>query len=157
MLLVQRCYTPLEDQPALRLSLGSHSVMTRLIKAQVINNRMQRSVLCVTYTHVKHISGRVLARRRKLIAHDEREECNIGDIVVLRKVPKLSKRKHHEVVEFVRRANHVKQVDPAFTQAPALFQFMPASARRGAGAPIPAAAAAVLAGDAAASKGESAL
>lgn len=59
----------------------------------------------MTYRHFRHVSGRYVARRRKLIAHDERNLCNIGDIVLLRELGRrLSKRKTFEVAEFVKRA-----------------------------------------------------
>lgn len=100
--------------------------MVRVVKAQVVNNRMTKSVLCVTYSFVRHMSGKMVARRKKLIAHDERNACRIGDIVLLRQVPKMSKRKSHEVMDVVRKAPSVQDLEPTYkpSRKPS-FPYMP--------------------------------
>ncbi|KAK9798602.1 hypothetical protein WJX73_006918 [Symbiochloris irregularis] len=67
---------------------------------KVISNRMQKSVL-VAINYMKKIPKYKVSIRRttKLMAHDEKDTCNIGDTVRVHKCRPLSKRKHFTVTE----------------------------------------------------------
>lgn len=47
-------------------------------------------------------------KRKCFFAHDEKEECNNGDLVVIKEVPAISKKKYFKVAEIVRKAEHHK-------------------------------------------------
>ncbi|PRW18338.1 30S ribosomal chloroplastic-like [Chlorella sorokiniana] len=72
---------------------------------KVISNRMQKSVLVAVDRLVKHKKyDRLLRRTTKLMAHDEANECNVGDTVRVHISRPLSKRKSWVVTQVLHRA-----------------------------------------------------
>ena len=71
----------------------------------VVSNKMQKTVVVVVKRFVRHQRyGKVLRRVTRLKAHDEKNECQIGDRVRLVEARPLSKDKHFRVVEIVEKA-----------------------------------------------------
>ena len=49
---------------------------------KVVSNKMQKTIVVAVEDHVKHpLYGKIVKRTYKLKAHDENNECNIGDTV----------------------------------------------------------------------------
>lgn len=72
---------------------------------QVISNRMQKSVLVAIERFVEHKKyPRTLRRTTKLMAHDESNDCNVGDTVRIHITRPRSKRKCWEVTDILHRA-----------------------------------------------------
>ncbi|MEN9369774.1 MAG: hypothetical protein RI952_639 [Bacteroidota bacterium] len=72
---------------------------------QVISNKMDKSVTVAIERKVKHpIYGKFVKTTNKFMAHDEKNECNIGDTVSIMEVRPLSKNKRWRVVEILERA-----------------------------------------------------
>ena len=72
---------------------------------EVVSNKMQKTVVVVVKRFVRHHRyGKVLRRVTRLKAHDEKNECQIGDRVRLVEARPLSKDKHFRVVEIVEKA-----------------------------------------------------
>ena len=72
---------------------------------QVVSNKMQKSVTVAIERKVKHpIYGKFVKTTNKFMAHDEKNECNIGDTVSIMEVRPLSKNKRWRVVEILERA-----------------------------------------------------
>jgi len=72
---------------------------------EVVSNKMQKTVVVVLKRFVRHHRyGKVLRRVTRLKAHDEKNECQIGDRVRLVEARPLSKDKHFRVVEIVEKA-----------------------------------------------------
>eukprot|EP00887_Chlorella_sp_A99_P001475 scaffold8.g1475.t1 len=72
---------------------------------KVVSNRMHKSVLVAVDRLVRNYKyGRVLRRSTKLMAHDENNECNIGDTVRIHICRPLSKRKCWTVTDILHRA-----------------------------------------------------
>lgn len=71
---------------------------------QVVSNKMQKSVL-VAVDRVKHIKKYRTSLRRttKIMAHDEANECGIGDTVKIRLCRPLSKNKSYAVVDVLQK------------------------------------------------------
>ncbi|XP_068657796.1 uncharacterized protein [Aristolochia californica] len=71
----------------------------------VVSNKMQKSVV-VAVDHLYHckVYNRYIKRTNKFMAHDESNECNIGDRVRLNHSRPLSKNKHWVVAEILKRA-----------------------------------------------------
>ncbi len=61
-------------------------------------------VVKVTYRVKDKKVGKVVQKSAKLKAHDENNECNIGDTVLLMETRPLSKDKYHRVVKIVEKA-----------------------------------------------------
>ena len=76
----------------------------KTVIGRVISNRMQKSVV-VEYTwQTRHpLYKRIYKKRTKLYAHDEHNQCTIGDIVKLEPTLPLSKMKRWNVLEIVRK------------------------------------------------------
>ena len=71
---------------------------------KVISNKMQKTIVVAVEDHVKHpLYGKIVKRTYKLKAHDENNECNIGDIVKVMETRPLSKDKRWRLVEIIER------------------------------------------------------
>ena len=69
---------------------------------KVTSNKMDKTIVVVIEEHVKHpLYGKVVKRTYKLKAHDENNECNIGDTVRVMETRPLSKDKRWRLVEVV--------------------------------------------------------
>ncbi len=71
----------------------------------VVSNKMGKSIVIVVKRKVKHpIYGKFVNKSNKLTAHDEKNECNIGDLVRIMETRPLSKNKCWRLVEIIERA-----------------------------------------------------
>jgi small subunit ribosomal protein S17 len=77
----------------------------RTLTGRVVSNRMDKSASISVERLVKHpLYGKYIRRTTKVLAHDENNECRIGDMVNIAETRPLSKRKAWRVVEIVERA-----------------------------------------------------
>ena len=82
-----------------------HQARGRESVGEVVSNKMQKTVVVVVKRFVRHHRyGKVLRRVTRLKAHDEKNECAIGDRVRLVETRPLSKDKHFRVVQIVEKA-----------------------------------------------------
>ena len=71
----------------------------------VTSNKMDKSIVVSEVKRVKHpMYGKFLIKTKKYYAHDENNECNVGDTVRIMEVRPLSKNKRWRLVEIVERA-----------------------------------------------------
>ena len=71
----------------------------------VFSNKMDKSVTVAVKWKEKHpIYGKFVNKTRKFHAHDEKNDCNIGDTVRIMETRPLSKTKRWRVVEVMERA-----------------------------------------------------
>jgi small subunit ribosomal protein S17 len=72
---------------------------------KVVSNKMDKTIVVAITDNVKHpLYGKIVKRTRKLKAHDENNDCNIGDRVKVMETRPLSKDKRWRLVEIVERA-----------------------------------------------------
>ncbi len=72
---------------------------------QVISNKMQKTVVVAVEHFRKHpLYGRSMRRTRKFKAHDENNECQVGDQVEITESRPMSKEKHWAVTQILRHA-----------------------------------------------------
>ena len=72
---------------------------------QVVSNKMQKSITVAVDRKVKHpIYGKFVRKTSKLTAHDENNDCNVGDTVKVMETRPMSKNKRWRLVEIVERA-----------------------------------------------------
>ena len=72
---------------------------------KVTSNKMDTTVVVAIENHVKHpLYNKIVKKTYKLKAHDENNECNIGDTVKVMETRPLSKDKRWRLVEIVERA-----------------------------------------------------
>jgi small subunit ribosomal protein S17 len=71
----------------------------------VVSNKMQKTVVVQIERLVKHpIYKRYVRRRKRFKVHDEKNECQIGDLISFMDTRPLSKDKRWRLVEIVQRA-----------------------------------------------------
>jgi small subunit ribosomal protein S17 len=72
---------------------------------EVVSNKMDKTVVVAVNTLVKHPTvGKYIKRTKKYYAHDENNECNIGDTVEIIESRPLSKLKRWRVLRIVERS-----------------------------------------------------
>jgi small subunit ribosomal protein S17 len=71
----------------------------------VVSNKMDKTIVVIVEDRFKHpLYGKVVRRSNKLKAHDETNDCGIGDRVLLMETRPLSATKRWRVVEVLERA-----------------------------------------------------
>ena len=71
----------------------------------VTSNKMEKSIVVSVERKLKHPKyGKFLKRTTKLMAHDEKNECTIGDKVKVMETRPLSKNKCWRLVEIIEKA-----------------------------------------------------
>lgn len=71
----------------------------------VVSNKMDKSILVEIERKVKHpIYGKFVKKTSKFMAHDDKNDCNIGDTVSIMETKPLSKNKCWRLVEIIERA-----------------------------------------------------
>ncbi|MCY1529926.1 30S ribosomal protein S17 [compost metagenome] len=71
----------------------------------VVSNKMDKSVVVAVERKVKHaIYGKFVKKTTKFMAHDEKNECGIGDTVLIMETRPLSKNKNWRLVQILERA-----------------------------------------------------
>ena len=72
---------------------------------KVISNKMDKTIVVAIEDHVKHpLYKKIVKKTYKLKAHDENNECNIGDKVKVMETIPLSKDKRWRLVEIMEKA-----------------------------------------------------
>ena len=71
----------------------------------VVSDKMDKTIVVAIKTKVKHpLYGKTVNRTTRLKAHDEKNECSIGDIVRIMETRPLSKEKRWRLVEIIEKA-----------------------------------------------------
>ncbi len=72
---------------------------------KVVSNKMDKTITVAIEDHVKHpLYGKIVKRTIKLKAHDENNDCSIGDTVKVMETRPLSKDKRWRLVEIIEKA-----------------------------------------------------
>jgi len=79
---------------------GSHRIVGR-----VVSNKMDKSIVVAVERKVKHpIYGKFIKKTTKFMAHDEKNESNPGDLVLIAETRPLSKNKNWRLKQIIERA-----------------------------------------------------
>ena len=71
----------------------------------VTSNKMQKSIVVSEVKKVKHpMYGKFVLKTKKYVAHDEKNDCNIGDRVEIMETRPISRSKCWRLVEIIERA-----------------------------------------------------
>ena len=71
----------------------------------VVSDKMDKTIVVAIQDNVKHkVYSKIIKRTTKIHAHDEKNECNIGDKVEVMETRPLSKTKRWRVVEVIEKA-----------------------------------------------------
>lgn len=72
---------------------------------KVISDKMDKTIVVAVEDHVKHpLYKKIVKRTYKLKAHDENNECGIGDKVKVMETRPLSKDKRWRLIEIIEKA-----------------------------------------------------
>jgi len=72
----------------------------RSVTGVVVSNKMSKSVVVMGERKVKHpLYGKFMRRSTKYHAHDENDECNMGDKVMIKECRPLSKTKSWTLIK----------------------------------------------------------
>ncbi len=71
----------------------------------VVSNKMDKSITVAVQRKLKHpMYGKFIGKTTKFMAHDEKNECGIGDTVKIMETRPLSKQKRWRLLEVIERA-----------------------------------------------------
>ena len=71
----------------------------------VVSDKMDKTVVIAIEDNVKHpVYGKIIKRTLKVHAHDENNECGVGDRVAIMETRPLSKTKRWRVTEIIEKA-----------------------------------------------------
>jgi len=80
----------------------------RTLTGKVVSDKMDKTITVLIERRVKHpIYGKYVKRSTKLHAHDESNQCKIGDTVSIRETRPIAKTKSWTLVEIISRATLV--------------------------------------------------
>jgi small subunit ribosomal protein S17 len=72
----------------------SEQKTARTVSGKVVSNKMDKSIVVLVERKIKHpVYGKFVKRSTKLHAHDEANECRIGDTVTIKQTRPISKTK----------------------------------------------------------------
>ena len=72
---------------------------------KVVSDKMDKTIVVAVENHVKHpLYGKIVKKTYKLKAHDENNECGIGDTVKVMETRPLSKDKRWRLVNIIEKA-----------------------------------------------------
>lgn len=79
--------------------------LRKSIIGRVTSDKMDKTVVIAVDRHIKHpLYGKTLKRTQKLHAHDENNDCNIGDRVRVMETRPMSKSKRWRLIDILEKA-----------------------------------------------------
>ena len=79
--------------------------LRKVMVGKVVSDKMDKTVVVAVETSVRHkMYNKIIKRTYKLKAHDEANECKVGDTVKVMETRPLSKDKRWRLVEIVEKA-----------------------------------------------------
>ena len=88
--------------------MTTEQTQAKTVTGTVISNKMDKTISVLVERTVKHpLYGKFVRRSTKLMAHDEANECNEGDVVVIEASRPISKNKSWRLQKVVSKAQVV--------------------------------------------------
>ena len=86
--------------------MTEQNTKVRTLSGKVVSNKMDKTITVLVERIVKHpVYGKYIKRSTKLLAHDESNKCQEGDIVSITPSRPISKRKTFTLVDILESAN----------------------------------------------------
>lgn len=86
--------------------MSEQAADNRTLQGRVVSDKMDKSITVEIERRVKHpIYGKFVRKTTKVHAHDENNECQIGDVVVVEQCRPLSKTKSWRFIKLIERAS----------------------------------------------------
>lgn len=79
--------------------------VTRNVQGRVVSNKADKTITVLVERRVRHpLYGKYIRRSSKMHAHDEANECQVGDVVTIEQCRPISKSKAWRLVKVLERA-----------------------------------------------------
>ena len=76
---------------------------------EVVSDKMDKTVVVKIQRRISHpLYGKIITKSERVKAHDEKNECRLGDTVKIQETRPLSKEKRWRVVEIIKREEKVQ-------------------------------------------------
>jgi small subunit ribosomal protein S17 len=86
--------------------MSEQQASNRVLQGRVVSDKMDKTITVLVERRVKHpLYGKFIRRSTKVHAHDEANECGIGDMVMVEQCRPLSKSKTWRLVKVVEKAD----------------------------------------------------
>jgi small subunit ribosomal protein S17 len=86
--------------------MSEQTAENRTLQGRVVSDKMDKSITVVIDRFVKHpLYGKFVRKSTKVHAHDENNECKLGDVVVVEQCRPLSKTKTWRFIKLIERAS----------------------------------------------------
>ncbi|MGJ0492739.1 30S ribosomal protein S17 [Methylobacter sp.] len=86
--------------------MSENATKLRTITGRVVSNKMDKTITVLVERIVKHpVYGKYIKRSTKMMAHDEQNICQEGDVVSITSCRPMSKNKTFRLVEVLESAN----------------------------------------------------
>mgnify|MGYP003858578211 FL=1 len=86
----------------------TQSSTASILSGKVVSDKMNKSITVMIERRVKHpLYGKYIKRSTKVHAHDENNECSIGDTVTIQETRPLSKTKSWKLLSINEKASNV--------------------------------------------------
>lgn len=77
----------------------------KVLMGKVVSNKMDKTIVVAVEEHLRHPAyGKTIKKTNKFKAHDETNQCNIGDVVQIMETRPLSRDKRWRLVEVIQKA-----------------------------------------------------
>ena len=77
----------------------------KIFTGRVVSNRMNKTITVAVERRFRHpLYGKYVTKTSKLMVHDDKNECGIGDSVRIMETRPLSKRKNWRLIEILEKA-----------------------------------------------------
>lgn len=87
---------------------NTNKKIQRTLMATVVSNKMEKSAVVKIERKVKHpLYGKFIKRSTKLSIHDQNNECNVGDVVIIKECRPISKNKSWTLVSIAEKSSQV--------------------------------------------------
>ncbi len=84
--------------------MNEQTTTNRALQGRVVGDKMDKTITVMVERRVKHpIYGKYVRRSTKVHAHDENNECRMGDVVVVEQCRPISKSKKWRFIKIVER------------------------------------------------------
>ena len=86
--------------------MSEQAADNRTMQGRVVSDKMDKGITVMVERRVKHpLYGKYVRKSSKVHAHDENNECKVGDVVVVEQCRPLSKTKNWRFVKLIERAS----------------------------------------------------
>lgn len=88
--------------------MSEEKKLVKILTGSVVSNKMDKTITVMIQRKVKHsLYEKYIRRSTKLLAHDENNECNEGDVVVIEASRPISKSKAWRLQKIVTKAQAI--------------------------------------------------